>query len=59
MWSVMWADRILGSSFPQRVLDGGHATQTDLEKMALAWRKWGEREDGWHSFLHGEVLCRV
>lgn len=58
-WSVMWADRILGSSFPQRVLDGGHATQADLEKMALAWRKWGEKEDGWHAFLHGEVLCRV
>lgn len=58
-WSVMWADRILDSSFPQRVLDGGHATQADLEKMALAWRKWGEEGDGWHAFMHGEVLCRV
>ncbi|KAH9930622.1 S-adenosyl-L-methionine-dependent methyltransferase [Fomitopsis serialis] len=58
-WSVMWQDRILGSSFPERVLDGGHATQADLERMAQAWRKWGEQEDGWFAFLHGEVLCRV
>ncbi|TFY61909.1 hypothetical protein EVJ58_g4215 [Rhodofomes roseus] len=58
-WSVMWQDRILGSSFPQRALDGGHATQADLERLAQAWRKWGEQEDGWFAFLHGEVLCRV
>lgn len=58
-WSGLWKDRITGSSFPQRVLDGGHASKTDLDKMAKAWHTWGEQEDGWFSFLHGEVLCRV
>ncbi|KZT71391.1 S-adenosyl-L-methionine-dependent methyltransferase [Daedalea quercina L-15889] len=58
-WSIMWQDRILNSSFARHVLDGGYATQEDLERMAQAWRKWGEQEDGWFAFLHGEVLCRV
>lgn len=58
-WSSLWVERIRNSSFPRHVLEGGHATQADLDKIAQAWKNWGEQEDGWFAFLHGEILCRV
>ncbi|OMI41214.1 methyltransferase domain-containing protein [Streptomyces sparsogenes] len=58
-WSGLWADRTVASSYARRAVDGGHATQEDLRRIADAWREWGEREDGWFTVLHGEVLCRV
>ncbi|MBP2705095.1 methyltransferase domain-containing protein [Microbispora sp. RL4-1S] len=58
-WSGLWADRTLHSSYARLAVDGGHATQADLERIAGAWREWGARDDGWFSVLHGEILCRV
>lgn len=58
-WSGMWADRTLLSPFAQAAVDGGHATDAELAKLAQAWREWGGQEDGWFAALHGEILCRV
>ncbi|WAZ25157.1 class I SAM-dependent methyltransferase [Streptomyces cinnabarinus] len=57
-WSGLWADRTLASSYAGLAVEGGHAGQERLRAVADAWREWGEREDGWFSVLHGEILCR-
>lgn len=58
-WSDLWAERTLKSSFAQTSLEGGLATQADLEEIAEAWREWGKEEDAWFVVLHGEILCTV
>ncbi|KAL9028254.1 MAG: hypothetical protein Q9196_003352 [Gyalolechia fulgens] len=58
-WSNVWSDRILHSPWAKSVLEGGHATQSDLDRLAEAWRTWGATEDGWYGIMHGEVLCRI
>ncbi|MEU7259092.1 class I SAM-dependent methyltransferase [Streptomyces rimosus] len=58
-WSGLWADRTVASSYARLAVDGGHATEDELHRIAAAWREWGAREDGWFGVLHGEVLCRV
>ncbi|MFG2510897.1 methyltransferase domain-containing protein [Streptomyces sp. NPDC048584] len=57
-WSGLWADRTVASAYAERAVDGGHATRQRLRDVAEAWRKWGERDDGWFGVLHGEILCR-
>ncbi|MEU3250740.1 class I SAM-dependent methyltransferase [Streptomyces sp. NPDC006997] len=57
-WSDLWADRTLASAYADRATGGGHATEGELRAVSRAWREWGEREDGWFSVLHGEILCR-
>ncbi|RKN03845.1 class I SAM-dependent methyltransferase [Streptomyces radicis] len=57
-WSGSWSERSTASAFARAAVDGGHATAGDLERIAAAWRAWGERPDGWFTVLHGEVLCR-
>jgi len=56
-WGGMWADRILGSDLTAQLLDSGEATQSDLDRIAGAWRDWAADEDGWFSILHGEIIC--
>ncbi|MEU5643415.1 class I SAM-dependent methyltransferase [Streptomyces milbemycinicus] len=58
-WSGLWADRTVASSYAQRALEAGHATDDDLRRIADAWREWGAEEDGWFTVLHGELICRV
>lgn len=58
-WSSVWSDRILHSAWAKSAIEGGHATQNDLDRLAEAWRKWGATEDGWYGIMHGEVLCKV
>ncbi|GHB16382.1 hypothetical protein GCM10010377_02510 [Streptomyces viridiviolaceus] len=57
-WSGLWADRTVASSYAERAVGGGHATPERLRAVSAAWREWGNREDGWFSVLHGEILCR-
>ncbi|MFV0132746.1 class I SAM-dependent methyltransferase [Streptomyces sp. HMX87] len=57
-WSGLWADRTVASSYAALATEGDHATAEQLRAVAAAWREWGEREDGWFSVLHGEILCR-
>ncbi|WP_078624293.1 class I SAM-dependent methyltransferase [Streptomyces monomycini] len=58
-WSGLWADRTVASAYARLAVDGGHATEAGLDRIAGAWREWGAREDAWFSVLHGEILCRV
>ncbi|MDT3397909.1 methyltransferase domain-containing protein [Streptomyces sp. B1866] len=58
-WSGLWAERTVASAYARLAVDGGHATEDDLRRIADAWREWGRREDGWFAVLHGEVLCRT
>lgn len=58
-WSDLWAERIVASSFARWAVEGGHANQADLVRVAQAWRDWGADEDGWFAILHGEIICRT
>ncbi|MDQ4137522.1 MAG: methyltransferase domain-containing protein [Actinomycetota bacterium] len=58
-WGGLWADRALKSDFARQALEGGLATQEDLERMSAAWREWSEHPDAWFAFPHGELLARV
>jgi ubiquinone/menaquinone biosynthesis C-methylase UbiE len=57
-WGGSWADRATKSFFAAQALDGGHATRSDLERIADGWRGWSREEDGWFAILNGEILCR-
>ncbi len=58
-WGGMWADRIQQSALATQLLSSGLATQEDLDLCSAGWRAFVEREDGWMSLLHGELLVRV
>ena len=58
-WGNMWADRLLNSSLGKNAIDGGFATQKDIDRFVQGWRAWVADEDGWYTFTHGEILCRV
>lgn len=57
-WSKLWADRTVASSFATNAVNGGHATEADLDRIRKAWLAWGAREDAWYGDIHGQVLCR-
>jgi hypothetical protein len=42
-----------------RAVEQGLARRADLERLALAWLRWADREDGWFCIPHGEIVCRV
>jgi SAM-dependent methyltransferase len=56
-WGRLWADRLTKSSFGERALGYGLATKQDLNRLASAWLRWSECDDGWFLIPHGEVLC--
>ena len=58
-WGGMQADRVLESRFAELALESGVADKAGLGDMAAAWRAWAQRDDGWFTVLHGELLCRV
>ena len=58
-WGNMWADRLLHSSLSKNAIEGGLATQEDIDRFIKGWREWVTAEDGWYTFTHGEILCRV
>lgn len=58
-WGNSWADRTLSPPFAQTAINGGYATQDDLNHISQVWRQWGSDEDAWFVLLHGEILCRV
>ena len=57
-WGGMWADRLLHSALVKQAIEGGHATQDDLNEMSQAWRDWIIHPDGRFVVQHGEILCR-
>jgi ubiquinone/menaquinone biosynthesis C-methylase UbiE len=58
-WGSSWADRATKSFFATQALDGGRATQEDLDRIADGWRAWAAEEDGWFTIINGEILCRA
>ena len=58
-WGTLWAERLTESPFGDRVVEHGLATRQELERLASAWRRWADREDGWFCIPHGEIVCRV
>lgn len=58
-WSGLWAERTVASDYARRAVEGGHASESELHRIADGWRAWGADQDGWFSVLHGEILCHV
>lgn len=58
-WGELWADRITKSAIAEQAVEIGAATESELQEMAAAWRRWTAEPDGWFAVLHGEILCRA
>lgn len=58
-WCGMWADRVLNSDFRKNAIDGGHASEAELERSAACWKAFAKEEDGWYTMTHGQIICRV
>lgn len=58
-WGGTWAERTLRSDLGRSLLEGGHASQEDLERLAAGWRRWAESPEGWFIAPNGEILCRA
>ncbi|MPZ63203.1 MAG: methyltransferase domain-containing protein [Propionibacteriales bacterium] len=58
-WGGLWAERVSASQLADQARSMGLATDSDLARMAEAWRTWAAAPDGWFGVLHGEILCRV
>jgi 2-polyprenyl-3-methyl-5-hydroxy-6-metoxy-1,4-benzoquinol methylase len=56
-WGGMWAERIVSSAIARQAIDGAHTDADELSEIAIAWREWAARHDGWFAVLHGEILC--
>lgn len=57
-WGGLWAERMLSSAVAEQALAGAMANQSDLDRIAAAFRSWLASPDGWFTVLHGEILCR-
>jgi len=58
-WGRLWAERLTDSPFGDRAVEQRLASRADLERLARAWLRWADREDGWFCIPHGEILCLV
>jgi ubiquinone/menaquinone biosynthesis C-methylase UbiE len=58
-WSGLWADRITQSALADQAVARGLSDRAELDRLAAAWRAWGEEPDGWFAVVHGELLIRV
>jgi ubiquinone/menaquinone biosynthesis C-methylase UbiE len=58
-WSGLWADRITRSALADQAVAAGAADREELERLAAAWRAWGEQPDGWFAVLHGELIVHL
>jgi ubiquinone/menaquinone biosynthesis C-methylase UbiE len=57
-WCDMWADRIKQSEFRQNALQGGYATEEQLDLVENAWRDFAKIEDAVFTLVHGEMLYK-
>jgi SAM-dependent methyltransferase len=58
-WGTLWAQRLTESPFGDRAVEQGLASRADLERLARAWLRWADSEDGWFCIPHGEIVCRA
>lgn len=57
-WGDLWAERMISSAVADQAIEGGFASQNDLDSIAIAFRSWMTSPDGWFTVLHGEILGR-
>lgn len=55
-WGGAWAERTLHSSLARDALDGGHATELELQQISAAWREWAQHDDAMLTMTHVEVI---
>ena len=56
-WGELWADRVTQSTFAEQALETGLASESELQRIADAWRAWSRDPSGWVSIVHGEIVC--
>ncbi|KAI1332101.1 ubiE/COQ5 methyltransferase [Xylariaceae sp. FL0255] len=59
IWGQTWTERTLHSAFATTSLEGGVATQEELQRISAAWKVFGESEGAFIIIPNGEILCRV
>ena len=57
-WTSTWAERLTESAFGRQGVDLGLTDAAELDRLATAWRDWGQRDGAWFSVLHGDLLAR-
>jgi SAM-dependent methyltransferase len=57
-WGGLWADRVRLSAFADQALEYGLSDRSELDSLAVAWRQWAGKPEGFFAVLHGEVLAR-
>jgi hypothetical protein len=57
-WGHSQAERYVGATFADQAAEQG-VPRTDLERIAAAWRTWGDAPDAWFAILHGELLVQL
>lgn len=57
-WGQGQAERYSGPTFVGHAAVHGIA-EADLQRMARAWRSWGEDPEAWFAILHGEMLVQL
>ncbi len=58
-WSNQWVGRLIQSAVRDNLINGGFATDKDIDRYIKAWREWAANEDGWTAVMHGEILCHL
>lgn len=56
-WGGAWAERVLHSSFARDALEGGHATQLELQQISDAWLQWSQSDDAMLTMTHVEIIA--
>ena len=58
-WGDSWAERTLHSGLGRQAVEYGIATQSDLERMAAAWRSWARDTDAVYLLTHVTALVTL
>jgi SAM-dependent methyltransferase len=58
-WGGLWADRLTQSDFGEHAVRHSLATRADLHRLAGAWHRWADSDDGWFLIPHGEIVCQA
>ncbi|KAJ6111429.1 hypothetical protein N7523_007490 [Penicillium sp. IBT 18751x] len=56
-WGGSMMERAKSSGFSRGAVEGGFASEKDLEVIADGWGRFVEDKEGWFGLLHGEILC--
>lgn len=57
-WGESYAERLLTSPMGERAIEYGHASRSDVEAMAAAFRAWAIHPDAFWAFVHVAALAR-